>query len=76
MRASYGRVAIGGKTMSRFLPGIAGAAGAFIALKLISLGDIADLGLQIVIYVAAYVVVTVAADRAMVRYGQRHEPRA
>ncbi len=60
--------------MLRFLPGVAGAAGAFIALKLITLIDIVTLWPEVVIYGAAYLTVTIAADRAMVRYGRNRPP--
>ncbi len=55
--------------MLRFVPGVLGAAAAFIVHKLLTLAGEINLGLQIVIFAAAYIVATVAADRAMKRYG-------
>ena len=56
--------------MLRFLPGIAGAAGAFVILKLIIPIESAELWLEVVVYAVAYMAVTVAVDRAMARYGR------
>ena len=56
--------------MLRFLPGIAGAAGAFVVLKPILPLESVPLYLEFMIYAAVYVAVTVAVDRAMARYGR------
>ena len=59
--------------MLRFLPGLAGAAGAFAVIKVIAPIASVVLWLEIVIYAAVYLVVSVAADRAMVRYGRNRD---
>ncbi len=56
--------------MLRFLPGLAGAACAFVALKLTAPIEIIALWLEVLIYAAVYVAVAFAADRAMARYGR------
>ena len=56
--------------MLRFLPGIAGAASAFVVLKLIAPIESIALGLEIVIFAAVYVAVTAAIDGSMARYGR------
>lgn len=56
--------------MLRFLPGIAGAACALVILKLLAPIESVTLWLEIVIYAAVYVAVTVAVDRAMSGYGR------
>ena len=56
--------------MLRFLPGVAGAAAAFVAFKLLVPLAGASLWLEILVYAAAYIAVTVAIDRAMVGYGR------
>ena len=57
--------------MLRFFPGIAGAAGAFAALKLVASISSLVLWLEIVIYGAVYVALAIVVDRAMARYGRR-----
>ena len=56
--------------MLRHVPGIAGAAGALVVLKLIAPIESVSLWLEIVIYAAVYVAVAVAVDGAMARYGR------
>ncbi|MDH4109234.1 MAG: hypothetical protein OEW35_13020 [Gammaproteobacteria bacterium] len=54
--------------MLRYIPGLIGAIGAMIAFRL--LGAL-DFSLRLVIFIAVYIVVTVAVDRAMMRYGKQ-----
>ena len=56
--------------MLRFLPGIAGAAGAFIVLKLITPIESVALWLEVLIFAVAYVAIAVVVDGAMARYGR------
>ncbi len=56
--------------MFRFLPGVAGAIGAFVAFKLLVPLAGASLWVEILIFAAVYIAVTVAIDRAMVGYGR------
>ena len=65
-----GGLPLGENKMLRFLPGAAGAAGAFIVFKLIARLEFAALWIEVLIYAAVYIAVTVAVDRAMVGYGR------
>ena len=56
--------------MLRFVPGVAGAACAFIALKLVAPFESVTLWLEIVVYAVVFVVAALAVDRAMARYGR------
>ena len=56
--------------MLRFLPGLAGAAGAFIALKLIAPIISTSLLVEVIVFAVIYVVITLLIDRAMSRYGR------
>jgi hypothetical protein len=55
--------------MVRFIPGIGGAVCGFIALKLIKVLAL-GLGLEIVIFLAAYLTAAIALDRAIARHPQ------
>ena len=56
--------------MLRFLPGVSGAACAFVALKLIAFMEIIPLWLEIGIYAVVFIAVSLAVDQAMSRYGR------
>ena len=56
--------------MLRFLPGIIGAACAFVALKILVILEIITLWLEVGIYAVVFIVVSLAVDRAMSRYGR------
>ena len=53
----------------KFLPGLAGAAVAFVALKLVALLTLGSIALEFVIFVCAYLVVAVLLEQAMTHYG-------
>jgi len=55
--------------MVRFIPGVGGAVCGFIALQLVEFLTL-GLGLEIVIFMAAYLVGAVALDRALARHPQ------
>jgi hypothetical protein len=55
--------------MLRFVPGFVAAVIAFAVMKLISL--VASLGWQALVFLVVYIVVAVAVDYAMRRYGTR-----
>ena len=59
--------------MVRFVPGVAAAAAALVALKLTAPIDSVALWLEVVIYAAVYLAAVVAVDRAMARYGRHRE---
>jgi hypothetical protein len=54
--------------MLRYIPGLAAALAAFIALKLVGL--VLSLGLQFLVFVVTYLAVVFAVDAALTRYGQ------
>jgi len=54
--------------MLRYIPGLAGALAAFVALKLVGL--VGSLGIQLLVFLATYGVVFFAVDSALTRYGQ------
>lgn len=57
--------------MLRFLPSTAGAAGAFVVLKLVvPLFERAPFWLEALIYAAVFFAITIALDKAMVGYGR------
>lgn len=51
----------------RYLPGLLGALAAFIVAKLLAWSG---LGLELLAFVATYLVITYAADRALLTYGR------
>ena len=53
----------------RILPGLIAAVVALVALKLISVIGLAGLTAEIFVFVIAYIVVALAADKAMKGYG-------
>lgn len=53
--------------MVRFIPGIGGAVCGFIALQLVEVVTL-GLGLEIVIFIAAYLVGAISLDRALARH--------
>ncbi len=55
-------------TIIRLLPGLIGAAAAFVALKLLILFGFATLGFEILAFFVVYLVVTVLAEKAMRTY--------
>ena len=55
--------------LMRLLPGLIGAAAALVALKLIHLVGLEGLTAEIIVFLVAYLVVALAVDRAMKRYG-------
>ena len=61
--------------MLRFFPGLAGAAAAFVVIKVVAPIANVVLWLEIVIYAAVFLVVAVTADRAMARYGRNRDRR-
>ncbi|MGF1641420.1 MAG: hypothetical protein ACFCUO_10775 [Rhodospirillales bacterium] len=52
----------------RLLPGLIAAIAAFVALKLLLFVDLTSLGFEIVAFFVVYIVVAIAADRAMRAY--------
>lgn len=57
--------------MLRWVPGIVAALAAFAALKLFQLFDAQSLLLDLVVYLACYLVVAGLVDRAMAAYGRK-----
>lgn len=54
--------------MLRYIPGLVGAIGAMVAFRLI--GTL-DFSLRLLIFIVVYLAVTIAVDRAMMRYGKQ-----
>jgi len=55
--------------MIKFIPGIAGAAMAFIVLKIF--GWVQSLSFEIILFCCTYLIVTVVVDIAMKKYGEK-----
>jgi hypothetical protein len=53
----------------RYLPGLIGAIVAFAALKFAIFLGATQTGWQILVFFVVYIIVAVAADRAMIAYG-------
>ena len=53
----------------RYVPGLIGAIVAFAALKFAIFLGAAQIGWQMLVFFLVYILVTVAADRAMTAYG-------
>ena len=53
----------------KYLPGFVGAIAAFVALRAMAWLGVNALGWHIAVFLASYVIVTVAVDQAMTRYG-------
>lgn len=53
----------------KFIPGLAGATVAYIALKFFGLVGLDSVVLEFVVFVAIYLVLAVLVDQAMRRYG-------
>jgi hypothetical protein len=55
--------------MIKFIPGIAGAAAAYIVLKIF--GWIQSLSFEMILFFCTYLIVTVVVDIAMKKYGEK-----
>ena len=55
--------------LMRYVPGLIGAIIAFAALKFAIFLGVTQNGWQILVFFVVYIIVTVAADRAMIAYG-------
>ena len=55
-------------TMLRYIPGLLGAVAAMVAFRLFGM---LDFSFRILIFFAVYLVVTIAVDKAMARYGNK-----
>ena len=67
--------AVKGGGHASVLSGLAGAAAAFVVIKVVAPIESVVLWLEIVIYAAVFLVVAIAADRAMARYGRNGDRR-
>jgi hypothetical protein len=56
-------------TFVKLLPGLIGAAAAFIALKILHLFGIRAIGFEIAVFTLTYVIVTLGLDKALAGYG-------
>ncbi len=56
-------------SLMRYIPGLIGAILAFAALRFAIFLGIAQIGWQMLVFFGVYLVVAVAADRAMTAYG-------
>lgn len=54
--------------MLRYVPGLVGAVAAMVAFRLLSMFDFS---VRILIFLAVYVAMTIAVDKAMARYGKK-----
>ena len=59
--------------MIKFFPGLAGAAVAFVVVRLATLVTAGSIALEFLIFVCTYLIVTVLLEQAMIRYGTRDE---
>jgi len=65
--ARHSAIAAEEKKMLRYIPGLAGAVAALVAFHLLG---VLDFTIRILIFFVVYLVVTIAIDRAMSRYGK------
>jgi membrane protein implicated in regulation of membrane protease activity len=54
--------------MLKYIPGMLGAIAAMVVFRLLSMFD---LSVRFVVFFVVYLVVTIAIDKAMTRYGRR-----
>ena len=54
--------------MIRYIPGLLGAIAAMIAFRLLTM---LDFSMRMVIFLVAYLVVTITVDKALARYGTK-----
>lgn len=57
----------------RLIPGLAAAAAALVAAKVIRMLPIGSLTLEILVFFVTYIVIVVMVDRAMKGYGRRND---
>lgn len=57
-------------TFVRYLPGVVAAMAAFGVLKLTAFFGITSLAYEMLAFLAAYLILAVLVDKAMVRYGR------
>lgn len=57
-------------TVVHYLPGLLAAAVAFVVLRVVMALDLQSMFLELLIFLAAYLVVAVLAERAMRAYGK------
>lgn len=57
-------------SLIRYIPGLIGAITAFAALKFAIFLGATPIGWQILVFFLVYIIVVVAADRAMTAYGR------
>ena len=53
----------------KFLPGLIGAAVAFVAVKLVAVLALESIALEFLVFVCTYLIVAVLLEHAMTRYG-------
>jgi len=53
--------------MLRYVPGLVGAIAAMLAYRLLGM---LDFSIRLLLFIVVYIVVTVAVDKAMTRYGK------
>ncbi len=58
------------KIVIHYLPGFLAAAIAFAVLRIVMVFDLQSMALELLIFLAAYLVVAVLAERAMRAYGK------
>lgn len=54
--------------MLRYIPGFIGAVGAMLAFRLLPM---LDFSMRMLVFFVVYLVVTIAVDKAMARYGRK-----
>ena len=55
----------------KYVPGFVGAVAGFVALKVVAWMGVSPLGWHAAVFLASYMIVTMAVDHAMMRYGAK-----